>query len=219
VIRRASGQSVGSFLRERIAGPLGLDLHIGLAADEDARCARLIAPLGEPVPEGEPALFEMVLADPSSVTARAFMNPPSLMLPGTVNSRAWRGAEIPSANGHATARALAGLYGVLGAGGSRDAVHVLSPATIDAARTEQRQGPDAVLQVESRFGLGFMLAQPHMPLGPNERAFGHPGAGGSLGFADPEARVGFGYTMNRMGPHILIDPRPRALIDAVYACL
>ena len=84
---------------------------------------------------------------------------------------------------------------------------------------EQRQGPDKVLKVETRFGLGFMLPQPHMPLGPNPACFGHPGAGGSLGFADPEAQIGFGYTMNRMGPHVLLDPRPSTLINALHTCL
>jgi CubicO group peptidase (beta-lactamase class C family) len=78
-----------------------------------------------------------------------------------------------------------------------------------------------VLQLPTRFGLGFLLTQDFDGgrLGPNRGGFGHPGAGGSLGFADPEAGLGFGYTMNRMGPHILIDPRPRALVDAVYASL
>ena len=78
-----------------------------------------------------------------------------------------------------------------------------------------------MLQLETRFGLGFMIPQARRDarFGPSERAFGHPGAGGSLGFADPEARVGFGYAMNKMGPTILMDPRPLALIDALYSCL
>jgi CubicO group peptidase (beta-lactamase class C family) len=75
-----------------------------------------------------------------------------------------------------------------------------------------------VLQLDTRIGLGFMLSQPGAEFGPNEGAFGHPGAGGSVAFADPKARVGFAYVMNRMGPYILIDPRARALIDAFYAC-
>jgi CubicO group peptidase (beta-lactamase class C family) len=73
--------------------------------------------------------------------------------------------------------------------------------------------------IPTRFSTGFMLTQPHDQMGLNTHPFGHPGAGGSLGFADPDARIGFGYTMNKMGPHILIDPRARVLLEAVYASL
>lgn len=218
VVRRITGKSLGTYFRDEIARPLGLDFHIGLAASEDVRVADMTPPPLEHAP-GEPSLIEIVLQDPQSITARAFMNPPSLMQPGTVNSRAWRGAEIPGANGHGTARALARVYGALACGGTLDRVRVLSPATIERARHEEAYGPDLVLKLSTRVGLGFFLAQPTAALGPNLRAFGHPGAGGSLGYADPEARVGFGYVMNRMGPHILLDPRPLALIDAVYAAL
>jgi CubicO group peptidase (beta-lactamase class C family) len=153
------------------------------------------------------------------MTALAFLNPPSLMMPGTVNSRAWRGAEIPGANGHGTARALASLYGAIANGGDARGVHVLGPQAASQAATEQSYGLDLVLRLRTRFGLGFMLSQPGNELGPNGGSFGHPGAGGSIAFADPEARVGFSYVMNRMGPYILIDPRAKALIDALYRCL
>jgi CubicO group peptidase (beta-lactamase class C family) len=98
---------------------------------------------------------------------------------------------------------------------------VLDAAGIARCAEEQSHGPDLVLPITTRFGLGFMLPQdrPDARLGPSRRAFGHPGAGGSVGFADPESRVGFGYVMNRMGPHILLDPRALALIDATYAAL
>jgi CubicO group peptidase (beta-lactamase class C family) len=218
VIRRITGKSVGTVLREELAEPLGLDFAIGLPASEDARCADLSAPLPIPI-DGEPNLLELIMSDPGSVTALAFLNPPSLMLPGTVNSRAWRGAEIPGANGHGTARALARLYGAIANGGDADGVHVLGPEAASRAAVEQSRGPDRVLQLSTRFGLGFMLSQPGNAFGPNDGAFGHPGAGGSIAFADPKARVGFSYVMNRMGPYILIDPRATALIDATYACL
>jgi CubicO group peptidase (beta-lactamase class C family) len=218
VIRRITGKSVGTVLREELAGPLGIDFAIGIPASEDARCADLKAPL--PIsPEGEPNLLQLILSDPTSVTALAFLNPPSLMLPGVVNSRAWRGAEIPGANGHGTARALARLYGTIANGGDRDGVHVLGPEAAARAAVEQSCGMDNVLRLRTRFGLGFMLSQPGNDFGPNEGAFGHPGAGGSIAFADPEARVGFAYVMNRMGPYILIDPRARALVDSFYRCL
>lgn len=218
VIRRVTGKSVGTYLRDEITGPLGLDFTIGLAASEDPRCADLEPLTAAPAMEG-PNLMEVILSDPTSVTAMAFCNPPDLMLPDTVNSRAWRGAEIPGANGHGTARALATLYGTVANGGDLGGVHVLGPEAAAAAATEHSYGPDLVLQLRTRMGLGFMLSQPGDAFGPNEGAFGHPGAGGSVAFADPKARVGFSYVMNRMGPYILLDPRAKALIDVSYRCL
>jgi CubicO group peptidase (beta-lactamase class C family) len=149
------------------------------------------------------------------VTARAFANPPSMAL--GPNGPAWRSAEIPGANGHATARALATLYGHAALGDGS----VISRDAIERCRTEQSHGDDLVLGVRTRFGLGFMLRlESHAGgrcLAPG--AFGHPGAGGSLAFADPEARLGFGYVMNRMGPRILLDDRAIALVEAVNGCL
>jgi CubicO group peptidase (beta-lactamase class C family) len=218
VIRRASGCSVGQLFRERFAGPLDLDAHIGFGPEHDARVAELRA---SPRP-AHATLFDRIMRDPTSMTARAFANPFSMIVPSTFASRAWRGAELPAANGHATARAIARLYGALANGGALEGVHVLAPELIAHASTEHACGADAVLETSTRFGLGFMLSQPGRPdamFGPNEGAFGHPGAGGSVGFADPKARVGFGYTVNRMGTSILLDPRASALIDAVYRSL
>lgn len=219
VIRRITGRSVGTLLREEVAEPLGIDFQIGLAETEDARCADLSPPPLDVRPVGEPNLMELILSDPTSITALAFINPPSLSMPGTVNSREWRGAEIPGANGHGTARALASLYGAIAVGGDVGGVHVLGPEAAAAAAVEHSAGPDLVLRLNTRFGLGFMLSQPGCRFGPNQGAFGHPGAGGSVAFADPKARVGFSYVMNRMGPYILMDPRATALVDSFYRCL
>ncbi|MFN2427107.1 MAG: serine hydrolase domain-containing protein [Candidatus Binatia bacterium] len=218
VIRRVTGKSVGRYLNDELAEPLALDLAIGLPESDDQRCADLSPPPLVHV-EGQPSLMELIMSDPTSVTALAFTNPPSLMLPETVNSRAWRGAEIPGANGHAAARALAMLYGAIACGGDVGGVHVLGPDAAREAAVEHSVGSDLVLRLRTRFGLGFMLSQPGCELGPNEGAFGHPGAGGSVAFADPKARVGFSYVMNRMGPYILVDPRASALINAFYGCL
>jgi CubicO group peptidase (beta-lactamase class C family) len=137
------------------------------------------------------------MTDPSTMTGATFNNPPQA--PGAVNTREWRAAEIPAGNGHGTARSLARIYGALARGGELDGVRILEEQTIDAAIAEQAFGPDAVLgQLPMRFGLGFMLRHDLIPLSPGPRAFGHPGAGGSIGMADPDAKVGFGYTMNRM---------------------
>ncbi len=220
VVRRISGRSLGTFFRDEIAGPLGADFHIGLPDAEHARVAEMSAiPMDAP-PDGEGLSLAMTfMKDPQGMTARAFMNPPSLARGPNVPE--WRRAEIPGANGHATARALARIYGAVARGGDLDGAHVIGRESIDRCRSELSRGSDRVLQIETRFGHGFMLPQgrPGTDFGPNPGAFGHPGAGGSVGFADPERRVGFGYVMNRMGPHILLDPRATALIDATYAAL
>jgi CubicO group peptidase (beta-lactamase class C family) len=98
---------------------------------------------------------------------------------------------------------------------------VLGVETIRAATHEQSNGVDAVIQMQSRFGLGFWLPTPAAPFGTRERAFGHPGRGGSVGFADPTARVGFGYVPNQYVDGSLSEPDPRAksLVDAVYRSL
>jgi CubicO group peptidase (beta-lactamase class C family) len=217
VVRRVSGRSLGSYLRTAIAGPLGADFHVGLPDAEHARVAQM-SPMAAP-PPGAPNFIEALAKEPEGLLARAFTNPPSIAL--GPNHAAWRRAEIPGANGHGDARGIARIYGALARGGAQDGVHVLAPDTIELAREEQSFGPDAVLQLSTRIGLGFMLPQAARDarFGPSERAFGHPGAGGSIGFADPDAKLGFGYVMNKMGPSILVDARALALIDAAYGCL
>ena len=216
VIRRITGKSVGSYFRDEIVTPLKIDAHIGLEARDDGRVAEMI---GAPPPApGEFNLFAEAAKHPESVTAKTFMNPLVLSM-ATVNSREWRGAEIPAANGHTNGRALARLYGAMARGGEVDGLRVVEAREISACHTEESRGPDAVLLIPTRFSTGFMLSQPGEEMGPSARAFGHPGAGGSLGFADPDAKIGFGYAMNRMGGGILLDPRAKALIAAVYASL
>ena len=215
VVRRIAGKSLGAYVRDTFARPLGLDFHIGLAESEHARVADILQQT-PPDTTGEAAqLFTRALAQPEGVTARAFMNPPSMAL--GPNVPAWRSAEIPGANGHATARALATLYGRAALGDGS----VISRDAIARCRTEQSRGDDLVLGVPTRFGLGFMLRQESHEGGRclGAGAFGHPGAGGSLAFADPEARLGFGYVMNRMGPRILLDDRAIALVEAMNGCL
>ena len=217
VVRRISGKSLGTYFRDEIATPLGADAHIGIGPEFDARVADII--YAPPPKEGEVNVLAELTNDPTSVGAMAIMNPPTMFMQETTNSRAWRAAEIPGANGHANARALARIYGALARGGEVDGVRIFGPREIERCYTEQSKGPDAVLPLTTRFSLGFMLSQPIAMMGPNARTFGHPGAGGSLGFADPDAKVGFGYTMNQMSNEALLDPRPAALIAAVYASL
>jgi CubicO group peptidase (beta-lactamase class C family) len=212
VVRRVSGRSVGTYFRDEIAGPLGADLWIGTPAELDARTAELV--IGN-MNGADNGLMAAILAKAKPYALKAFMNPIPVPV-GGFDSRAWRGAEIPAANGHGSARALATIYGALANGES-----VLSKESIDRARTEQRHGEDNVLPLmKTKFGLGFQLGTDAEPIGPNPRAFGHSGMGGSFGFADPEAKLGFGYAMNRMEHGVfIIGPRATALMNAVFASL
>jgi CubicO group peptidase (beta-lactamase class C family) len=216
VIRRVSGMSVGRYVREHVAAPLSAEFWIGLPEELDGRTAQLVQ--GPISTEGGPNLLEIAAADPEGLVAKVFGNPPIFAL--SPNSREWRAAELPAANGHTTAHALARIYGALGNGGELEGVRLIGRDAIEAARVEQAYGQDLVLPLVTRIALGFMLGPANEPLGPNPRSFGHGGAGGSLGMADPEAKLGFGYVMNRMHTGVwLVDPRPRALLDALYSCL
>ena len=210
-VRRAAGLTLGALLRAEIAGPLGADVHIGLPHAEHDRVAEFLWPPMAP-PDGAGLTGE------ARMRWSTYWNPPGLSGAGWVNTPEWRAAELPSTNGHGTARGVARVYAVLAAGGTLDGVRVLGAETLRAAVAEQSSGPDLILERPSRFGLGFQLTQPERPLGPNPGAFGHFGAGGSLGFCDPDAGVAFGYVMNDLGPRFQ-NPRNRALIEAVYASL
>jgi CubicO group peptidase (beta-lactamase class C family) len=216
LVRRVTGRRLAQYFREEIAEPLGVDIHFGVPESEDARAAEIRV---DPVAPGSSTLFTLLSADPASMSARAFFNPPRA--PQGMNTRAWRAAEIPASNAHASARGLARLYGGLAGDGSMGGVQILRAETIRAATVEQSRGLDAVIQMESRFGLGFWLPTASAPYGGRPHAFGHPGRGGSVGFADPSARVGFGYVPNRYVDTGLDEPDARAktLVDSVYRSL
>lgn len=216
VLRRIDGRTLGAYFRDELAGPLGLDFWIGFGPELDARVAEMIP--APPTPPGVANPFAAAARDPESLVGRTFGNP--VIETGAVNTRAWRAAEIPAANGHGTARGLARIYGALACDGELDGVPVLSPAQIERANSEQSFGPDEVLSpLHTRFGLGFFMTQPMIPFGPNPRSFGHPGAGGSIAFADPDARVSVAYVMNQMQMGLAGDARGFRLIAEVYEAL
>ena len=221
VVRRITGKSLGTYLRDEIAGPAGIEFVIGFGAELDGRCADILPPL--PSPDAH-AQRTGLAADLASLTGLprmrvlAYANPPDLSGQGVVNTRRWRAAEVPSTNGHGTARAVARLYSALASDGEVGGVHILSRDIVQMASTEQVYADDVVLQRPTRFGLGFQLTMPERPLGPNPRTFGHFGAGGSLGFADPDARIAFGYAMNQ-GRAGWQHRHVRHLIDLVYKAL
>jgi CubicO group peptidase (beta-lactamase class C family) len=220
VIRRICGRSVGNFVAEEIAGPLGADVHIGLGDAELDRCADLVQ---EPPPVGSDYAALFAQLEPAQLSA--LVNPPLAppMAAAIANSEGWRRAEIPAANGHATARGLATVYAPLASGGEHAGVRLLSKEGAERIREGQGTGVDLVLGAAVPFdmtwGLGVVLSGDLGIYGPNSRAFGHDGYGGSFGMADPEAHLALAYTMNHMGPDLVGDPRKLALLDAVYSSL
>jgi CubicO group peptidase (beta-lactamase class C family) len=213
VVRRVAGKTLGALIRDEVTGPLGADIHIGLALEHHNRVAQFRWPdvSAMEVPGDDASGFDLMRWN-------AYWNPPGISGAHWVNTAAWRAAELPSTNAHGNARSVARIYSALAGGGAVDGVRIVETGTLKAFTHEHSAGTDLVTQHPARFGLGFQLTQAERPLGPNENAFGHFGAGGSLGFCDPDTGLAFGYVTNDMGPRWQ-NPRGRALIEAVYACL
>ncbi len=222
VLRRITGRSVGTLLADEVARPLGLDLWIGLPESEEDRVEPIVGALAASgdVDPALRALLEQFIG-PDTLLGQALSCGGALGDEGVFNSRELRAAEVPAANGVGDARSISRLYAALiGAvdgderfpAGSR----VLSDATVAAASTRQTSGNDRVLFIESAFGLGFMVSSPFSPYG-GPRAFGHTGAGGSLGFADPEHGLAASYVMSKMQQSLTGDARSSSLIRATCA--
>ena len=221
LVRRVTGKSLGAYFRDEIAGPAGIDFFVGFGPELDARCADILPALPDAETEARSAWLDRGLGTLTGLPrmrVAAYVNPPNLSGRGVVNTRQWRAAEVPSTNGHGTARGVARLYSALASDGTLDGVHVLTPEIIMEASAKQVNGDDLVLQRPTRFGLGFQLTMPERPLGPSPRAFGHFGAGGSLGFADPDTQVAFAYAMNQ-GRAGWQHRHVRHLVDLVYEAL
>ncbi|UUU41634.1 beta-lactamase family protein [Streptomyces sp. NBC_00162] len=218
LVLRATGRTVGGILAEEIAEPLGLDFWIGLPESEAHRVGR-VAPVDPPSSAGTLKTrprrnVSEAYADPDSLTRRAFaaIDP----LPDE-NDPAYRAAELPASAGIGTARALARFYAAT-IGVVEDGARIFTPATTASAGKELSAGPDRVLVVNTRFGPGYMLHGPASPL-LSTASFGHPGRGGSLAFADPEAGIGFGYVTNAHAQSVTADPRAQALVRALRSAL
>ncbi|MBT2542625.1 beta-lactamase family protein [Streptomyces sp. ISL-44] len=218
LVLRATGRTVGGILAEEIAEPLGLDFWIGLPESEAHRVGR-VAPVDPPSSAGTLKTrprrnVSEAYADPDSLTRRAFaaIDP----LPDE-NDPAYRAAELPASAGIGTARSLARFYAAT-IGVVEDGARIFTPATTASAGKELSAGPDRVLVVNTRFGPGYMLHGPASPL-LSPASFGHPGRGGSLAFADPEAGIGFGYVTNAHAQSVTADPRAQALVRALRSAL
>ncbi len=214
LLRRADGCGPGESIVRRTAVPLGLDFHIGLGDSEAHRVAYLTRTKNDFGDAAAQRLFKALMSEPESISVRAFNNPPSIMSSG--NKPEWRRMAQPAANGHGNARSLAGFYtGLLQS-------KLLDESLLREMTSEHSAGQDRTLLAATRFGLGCWLDQPHVAnatFGMGEQAFGHPGAGGSVGFADPERELGFGFVTNTLGPYVLMDPRAQSLARSVAACL
>lgn len=206
VIRRAAGRSVGTVFREEIAGPLGADFHIGLAAEHDARTGEMIPPavgLGR----GQ---------DPQSIAGRTLNNPKLTAL--EPRTRAWRAAEIPAAGGFGNARSVAEVQTVLANRGVSKGKRIMSEAGCARALEPQIEGTDLVLGLPVKHGLGYGLPSPLLPLpSPNTCFWG--GWGGSLVIVDQDKRACFAYVMNKMGDGTTGDMRAFQLIMPMYQAL
>lgn len=206
IFRRVDGRTMGAALREDLAGPFGLDLWIGLPDEEHHRAADLQRPSGLPN-----------FGELNEATKAAFLTPWSS--PAGRGQAEWRRMEIPSANGHATAPALARLIGALANDGWLDGETILSPALIAEASRERIHGQDLVLPFVMSWGAGFMRNSAVKVWGPGEQTFGHSGWGGSCAFADPQTGLAGAYVMNKQSTDLIGDARAKRLIEAAYAAL
>jgi CubicO group peptidase (beta-lactamase class C family) len=226
VVRRVTGRSIGRFVADEIAGPLGLDLHIGLPEGLGARVARLTPPPnpqpGDPVPR---FLLE-AMTDAGSIPWLVMQNNGGYLVPGEWDSPAALAAELPASGGVMNARALAGLYRAI-VHDRRIGRFVLDPEDIARMGAVQSAGSeDAVLHGPGRWTLGFLKAghtpggvEPPIVISLSEEAFGHTGNGGSIGFADPGCGMSFGYVMNQMSAAMGLGPTGQSLVDATYQAL
>jgi len=213
LIRRVDGRSVGRFLREEIAGPLDLELWIGLPDREEHRVAVLER---SDAFAGEHA-SAVGDRDADPIGWSIWSNPPRFSGGElAANARRWHAAEIPATNGIVAARSLARLYGCLACGGELDGVRLLAPETIAEGRRCLSRGHDPYLDAPVAFGTGFKVQTHEMGLGPAADAFGHAGAGGSVHGAWPRLRTGFSYAPNLLLGLGAADPRAAALLSALH---
>lgn len=209
IVRRITGLSLGTFFQQEIAIPLAADFHIGVPESEFSRIGNLI-PAGDGSAPGTED-------DPDSIASRTFKNPPISVFDSY--TEAWRKAEIPAANGHGNARAVARLQAPLACGGSAFGVDLFSRATAESVMQERISGVDLVLAVPMAFGLGFGLNSSEVPLSPNANVCYWGGWGGSSVLVDQDASLSASFVMNKMFAGLLGDVRSYHLVQAVYKSL
>jgi CubicO group peptidase (beta-lactamase class C family) len=227
VVRRITGRSLGTFFSEEVARPLGLEFYIGLPAALEARVSPILgANFGPPAGEGEGGGGAggggaSASGYGKTLLARALNLGGAIRDPDWMNRPEWHAAEVPGGNGITNATSLSRMYaGLIGPVEHGPAEPLLTAAQVERARTVLTFGPDQVFAsvgfaLEQEIGLGFWRSSPVTPFG-GDGSFGHGGAGGSYGFADPEHGLAVGYVMNKMSTGVLGDPRSHGIVKAVY---
>ncbi len=205
LIHQVDGRDFASFFRDEVTTPLNADYQFGLPDEDLARVSDII-----PNPD---SVTLNAMKVPDTNIGRAWRVMPDT--PDFFNSVAFRKAVFPSGNGHGNARAMARIYSLLAEGGELDGVKLLSRDVINQARTTQWEGICGMTDRQFKYGLGFFLNKPPLtPMGANPGNFGHPGAGGAIGIADPESRMSFSYSQNFMCSGAGVGDRCEALINA-----
>jgi CubicO group peptidase (beta-lactamase class C family) len=208
LFKRVVGKTVGQYFRDEIGAPLGVDFHMGLPAEEDHRVAE-ISHDDNPESGGRESYNEFQILAQANIPVRY----------GLANLRAWRAQGTPSAGGQGNARSVATIYSALATDRRINGVEIVGQKALEDATTPQIDNEDLCLRVPMTWGVGFALNKAMGVYGPNPKAFGHHGWGGSFGFADPGKGLGVGYAMNFMRePQAALDPRFAGLVEAVYAC-
>ena len=224
LVRRTTGLSLSTYWLDHFATPLGLDLWIGLPESELHRVSPLYAPrLDSAETSVQPNTFLDAFLNPNSLTFRAFSTPRGLQTVRSMNSPEAQTASFPGFGGIGNSRSLAQFYAMLANHGEFGGKRYFQETALDWMSTTLTNGQDGVLLMETAFSAGFMK-DPTDPagkksrsiFGPSLRAFGQPGAGGSVAFADPEHGLAFAYVMNQMEPGVLPGEKAMSLIEALY---
>ena len=207
VIRRACGQTVGELIGSHIAARVAADVYVGLPSSLNALVAPMLRPRNPPVASAVQLLPEAIAA---------LVNP---QIDGEAcNAPAWRAAEIPAANGHASATGVARVFAAIANRGELEGRRLMKGETIMTMSQVQRDRVDALLGFTDNWAMGVTVNQMNM-FGPSPKTFGHGGWGGSIGAANLEAQVGIGYVCNQMGAQMFGDPRGARLCHAIFECL
>ena len=217
LIRRLTGKTLSDYWQEVFARPLQLDFWIGLPEQENSRAATIYAARSGNPPE--PAQFYRDLVTPGTLARKTFTSPYGLNVISKMNDPHVRAQSIVSFGGIGSASALAKFYSMLANGGELNGQVFFSPETIERMTTTLSDGVDRIFQIPTAFSAGFMKDSrdtARNTFGPSATAFGHPGAGGSHAFADPENKIAFAYVMNQMEQSVLPNERSLRLVDAIY---
>jgi CubicO group peptidase (beta-lactamase class C family) len=218
LVRRLTNRPIGQYWRETFAEPLALDVWIGLPERENDRVATVYAAKAGRVPQ--PQQFYADLATPGTLVRQTFTSPAGLHAVSGMNAPALRALSFVSFGGIGSASSLAKFYAMLANGGELDSGRYFRSETIAQMTTPLASGIDRVFQIPTSFSAGFMKDPPDATrriFGPSPVAFGHPGAGGSHAFADPENGIAFAYVMNQMEQSLLPNEKSLRLVDALYA--